>query len=207
MRGRIDFPFRGRIDEVRMYDYALVPSQIQNLAQRTVDPVGTGTIVITKLTSPAGASAAFPFSLGDGETETDFSLRDGESSTFENMPVGAYVAQEGALSGALDGFSLSDITCVEDGATNSVAEVQTQQALINLEADETVICTFTNHKIEVPLPGPQNAANLIPLVDSRIQSVSQWSIRMRRFYRLSRASTMARAPSLWLAQQSCWAPR
>ncbi len=89
-----------------MYDYALVPSQIQNLAQRTVDPVGTGTIVITKLTSPAGASAAFPFSLGDGETETDFSLRDGESSTFENMPVGAYVAQEGALSGALDGFSL-----------------------------------------------------------------------------------------------------
>ncbi len=70
---------------------------------------------------------------------------------------------------------------MEDGATNSVAEVQTQQALINLEADETVICTFTNHKIEVPLPGPQNAANLIPLVDSRIQSVSQWSIRDASF--------------------------
>ena len=32
MRGRIDFPFRGRIDKVWMYDYALMPSQVQALS-------------------------------------------------------------------------------------------------------------------------------------------------------------------------------
>ncbi len=107
---------------------------------------GTGTIII-ELTELAGATAVLLFSLSNGETGTDFTLRDGESLRFEDMPAGAHIAQEGPLTDALEGFDLGDITCVEDGTANSVAEVGNRRALINLEPNETVTCTFTGPRV------------------------------------------------------------
>ena len=100
-------------------------------------------------------------------------LKDGASAIFEQMPVGAYVAQEEALAG----FNLREITCVEDGVANSVAEVGKQQALINLEPGETVMRTFINGQT----PWPDRTLNLIPWVDSAVQSVSRWTLSSGTF--------------------------
>jgi uncharacterized repeat protein (TIGR01451 family) len=89
-----------------------------------------GTIVVEKVTVPAGDETEFPFEFGD----TDFSLADGESETFENLEPGEYSVTENTP----EGWELTSATCSD----------QSEPDAIDLDAGEIVTCTFTNTKQE-----------------------------------------------------------
>jgi hypothetical protein len=94
-------------------------------------PPETGTIVVRKTTNPSSdTTTSFTFSTGGGLSPTSFSLKNGESQTFSNVPVGSgYSISESATNGWDTGASCSD------GSPPSN---------INLGSGETVTCTFAN---------------------------------------------------------------
>jgi hypothetical protein len=96
----------------------------------------TGTIVIEKLTAPAGG-------VGFGFTETmtpgTFSLDHGATQTFSAVTPGTYSVTEGDPTAS--NHTLGAVSC--DDADSS-GDVNTRTATINLAAGETVLCTFRN---------------------------------------------------------------
>ncbi len=101
-----------------------------------------GQIVIRKATAPANApnNAEFGF-YGSFNT---FSLKDGQEETFLDVTPGTYSVSEVDPSGL--GFGLSGISCTDSdpSGTPSTGDLPTHTATINLDAGETVECTFTN---------------------------------------------------------------
>jgi uncharacterized repeat protein (TIGR01451 family) len=91
-----------------------------------------GTIIVEKQTDPDGAPDSFTFS-GDASG----SIKDGEQIVVSNLLPGTYTSQETVPAG----WTLTDITC-NDG--NSSGDLNTATATFQLEAGETVKCTFTN---------------------------------------------------------------
>ena len=96
--------------------------------------VPPGTIIVKKVTIPSGAPGSFTFTgdaagtISDGQSITVFGLKPGQYTSTENDPTSA-------------GFDLSSVSCND---TNSTGNVGTRTATFNLEAGETVTCTFTN---------------------------------------------------------------
>lgn len=90
-----------------------------------------GSIVIEKQTLPDGSAQTFAFT-----GEISASLSDGQTSSKEVVP-GTYTVTESAL----NGWDLSNLSCND---TNSTINVGTRTATFNVEAGETVKCTFTN---------------------------------------------------------------
>jgi len=118
------------------------------------DPGGPGlplgTIIVEKQTSPDGAAGSFTFSGDAAGAISD----DGQIVVADLLP-GAYTASEADPSPE---FELTAITC-SDG--NSSGNVGTRTATFNLEAGETVKCTFSNARrslkvtkeLELPVGG------------------------------------------------------
>jgi hypothetical protein len=90
------------------------------------------TIIVEKQTNPDGAPDNFGFS-GDAAGH----IKDGEQIVVGNLLPGTYTARETASRV----WSLTSIVC-DDG--NSSGDVNTRTATFQLEAGETVKCTFTN---------------------------------------------------------------
>jgi hypothetical protein len=103
----------------------------------TFNNAGLGTIIIQKETDPDAASGSFGFTRSFG---AGFSLSDGGSTTFSNVPVGSKTVTE---TDPTPGFDLYDLQCDD---ANSTENVGTRTATINLETGETVTCTFYNRK-------------------------------------------------------------
>ncbi len=100
-------------------------------------PAG-GTIIIRKSTTPAGRTG---FSFTDDITAPNsFTLDDGQSKTFDDVTPGTYAVTEGAPGSFM---SLTGISCT-DPTSNSSVNLGTRTATINVAANETVDCTFTN---------------------------------------------------------------
>jgi len=100
--------------------------------------LATGSIVINKITIPSGGTG-FGFS-DDIAAPNSFTLDDGQSQTFVNVPAGTYSVTESDPGPA---YSLTDLTCIDpDGG--STANLGTRTATIDLDPGETVECTFTN---------------------------------------------------------------
>ncbi len=100
-----------------------------------------GQVVIRKATAPAGDTTnAFDFYGSFGS----FSLKDGEDQTFLDVTPGVYSVSEVDPSG-LD-YRLSGLTCTDSdpNGTPSTGDLVTHTASINVDAGETVECTFTN---------------------------------------------------------------
>ena len=100
-----------------------------------------GTIQIIKDTVPDVAQD-FNFTTSGGLTPATFDLDDdadgtlSNTQTFSDITPGAYTVTETAVSGYT-----TTLSCVDpDGGTTTVGATAT----IDLDADETVICTFTN---------------------------------------------------------------
>ena len=108
-----------------------------------VTVIAGGTIVIEKVTDPAGGTG-FQFTNDIPGGPTPFNLDDGGSRTFNGVAVGSYTVTETDPTVTPGGYSLTNLACVETGTNNSVGAVGTRTATINLEAGETVTCTFTN---------------------------------------------------------------
>ena len=97
--------------------------------------------MIRKATAPAGDTTnAFDFYGSFGS----FSLKDGEDQTFLDVTPGVYSVSEVDPSG-LD-YRLSGLTCTDSdpNGTPSTGDLVTHSASINVDAGETVECTFTN---------------------------------------------------------------
>jgi hypothetical protein len=117
-----------------------------------------GHIIVEKQTLPDGSAAVFDFT-GD----ITASLSDGQSSIPLAVDPGSYSVTEGALAG----WNLTDISC-DDG--NSSGDVATGEATFNVEAGESVTCTYTNtqdgriivEKLTVPLAAPVLAFDFTP---------------------------------------------
>lgn len=105
---------------------------------------GTGTIVIKKDAIPDGATA---FSYTSSITgNPSFQLTDnGTASNTRTMPgikAGSYTVTESALPA---GWTLSNLSCVDSVSTGGTAStVSGSTATINLDAGETVTCTYVN---------------------------------------------------------------
>jgi hypothetical protein len=89
-----------------------------------------GTIIIQKQTDPEGVTTSFEFTT---DYSSNFFLADGETNNSGNLPPDTYSVSENIPAG----WALFSAIC-DDGSSPSE---------IDLDADETVTCTFTNNKI------------------------------------------------------------
>jgi prealbumin domain-containing protein len=87
-----------------------------------------GTIIVKKVTSPAGGTG-FTYT-GDAAGTID----DGGNITVNNLVPGTYHSTESAKTG----WDLTDLTCTTDGSGSG------STATFTLHAGETITCTFTN---------------------------------------------------------------
>ncbi len=92
-----------------------------------------GTIIVEKQTIPDGATGSFTFT-GDAAG----SISDGGQIVVSNLVPGTYTSTE---SDPTPEFDLTSILCSD---ANSSGNLGTATATFNLEAGETVTCTFTN---------------------------------------------------------------
>ncbi len=109
----------------------------------------TGTIIVRKETTPAGAAQVFGFSTNYGAA---FQLSDGQSSTSEPLVAGTYSVQEDSQTG----WTQTSATC-DDGSSPDA---------IGLTAGETVTCTFVNQQ-QLP-PG---SSEILYISDKRAGTV------------------------------------
>jgi hypothetical protein len=94
------------------------------------------TLIVKKVTEPApNTTDSFGFTGPGGDTGT---LKNGETFTRANLSPGQYVWTENDPTPA---FDLKSVTCND---ANSVGSKANRTATFNLEAGETVTCTFTN---------------------------------------------------------------
>ncbi|HYC58621.1 MAG TPA: CHRD domain-containing protein [Thermoanaerobaculia bacterium] len=110
--------------------------EIRGQIATAVVPVTTATIRITKSTSPSGGTG-FSFTDDVPGSPGTFTIDDGQTHTFTNVPLGTYAITESATVG----YSLTDITC-DDG--DSTGDPFTRTATVNLQAGDVVTCTFRN---------------------------------------------------------------
>ncbi len=99
----------------------------------------TGNIIIKKVTARPGATTLFPFD--PSWRDSNFSLLDGQQNDSGPLVPGSYTVTELAP----NYWELTDLVCVDpDGG--STVDLASATATIDLDAGETVSCTFTNTK-------------------------------------------------------------
>jgi hypothetical protein len=110
-----------------------------------VSGTGTGGVPEIDVQRPASTSIA------DGGTDNvggrdpgAVNLDDGQSQTFNNVAAGSYTVTETDPTVTPGSYTLTNLNCVESGTHNSFGTAGTRTATIELEAGETVTCTFTN---------------------------------------------------------------
>jgi hypothetical protein len=120
---------------------SFVSTQKDFVAPIPVDLQNCGTIVIKKETNPDEDPNAtdFGFAITDGTTPTTFSLKDDGTQTFTDAKQGQYTVTEDDP-GA--GWDLTGLSC-DSAATTDLG---TRTATFDLDAGETVTCTYTNRK-------------------------------------------------------------
>ncbi|OGY63266.1 MAG: hypothetical protein A3J53_03385 [Candidatus Harrisonbacteria bacterium RIFCSPHIGHO2_02_FULL_40_20] len=104
----------------------------------------TGTIIIKKIATPEDGQD-FEFTRNFGENFSLDNDADGILSneiTFSNIEQGSYAVIESAL----DGWNLANLVC-DDPDEGSSEDLGARTATIDLDANETVTCAFTNEKL------------------------------------------------------------
>ncbi|MCJ7510928.1 MAG: hypothetical protein MUP14_08600, partial [Dehalococcoidia bacterium] len=100
-----------------------------------------GTIVIVKATHPAGGTG---FGFSDNIAAPNrFTLSDGGTKTFSNVFTDSYTVIEDDAEVTSGGFALGGLICTDSDGGSSV-DLGARKATIDLDAGETVTCTFTN---------------------------------------------------------------
>jgi hypothetical protein len=97
----------------------------------------SATIVVDKVTDPAGDPTPFDFQIGPlGGEATGFTLTDaGEPAVFAGLAPGDYLLEELVP----DGWALTDVTCSPEQFVDASG-----QATITVGPGDTVTCTYTN---------------------------------------------------------------
>jgi alpha-tubulin suppressor-like RCC1 family protein len=157
----------------------------------------TGTIAIVKATVPTGGSG---FAFTDNmATPNNFSLDDGGTETFSNVFTDTYTVIEDDPEVTPGGFTLAALTCTDPDGGSS-ADVGARKATIDLDAGETVACTFTNSAptptptatpspsaTATPSPTPTPTSTSMPSTptlednfDDGVIDTSKWSVEVAR---------------------------
>ncbi len=110
--------------------------QIRGQIAAPVAPITTGTIHIVKSTSPAGGTG-FTFTDDVPGSPGTFTLDDGQTLTFIDVPIGTYTITENNAAG----YSLTDVDCTDSDSTGNPFA---RTATVNLQGGENVTCTFRN---------------------------------------------------------------
>jgi hypothetical protein len=101
----------------------------------------TATIVIVKATKPAGGTG---FGFSDNiAAPNSFSLDDGDTKTFTSVFTDSYTVIEDDPRVTSGGSALTGLSCTDPDGDSSV-DLAARKATIDLDAGETVTCTFTN---------------------------------------------------------------
>ena len=111
---------------------------------------GMGRIIVVKQTEPDGSPALFDFTLSGGPSNLDqpFQLGDGDSHDSGPVSPGSgYVAAEQVPSG----WQLATAVCDDGSPVDN----------IDVSADETVTCTFTDVADGTPVPEPSALVYLL----------------------------------------------
>ncbi len=124
------------------------PENDRSSAAVTVLPPTRGTIVIEKMTDPAGGRS-FTFTTDIPGGPGLFNLDDGHSRTFDDVLAGVYTVTETDLATTPGVPVLTDVVCVETGTRNSFGSLAARAATINLQGGETVTCAFTNTLLDI----------------------------------------------------------
>jgi hypothetical protein len=104
-----------------------------------------GTLIIDKVTDPAGDPQSFDFSApGVGAADQSFSLADQSAPKVIDVAPGAYDVTEAQTAG----WDFNDVTCDDANSAQSAD----RQVTANVEPGETVTCTFRNTKQAAPTP-------------------------------------------------------
>jgi hypothetical protein len=107
----------------------------------TINNSQFGTVVLRKQTIPPGGSG-FEFTNPFGIGPPSFSIDDGDAlPPIYPVPAGKYTVTE--ADPAPYGFDLIDVDC-EDPDGGSSVDLGARTATIDLDAGETITCTFTN---------------------------------------------------------------
>jgi hypothetical protein len=98
-----------------------------------------GGITIIKHTNPGGLDQAFGYTTTGGLSPATFSLNDAgvDTQNYANVLAGTYTVSEDADP---SGFAFASLTCVGGANTTTLGRVAT----INLNAGESVTCTYIN---------------------------------------------------------------
>jgi hypothetical protein len=134
------------------FDAALDPATITDIEIRaglettcTFNNTGaTGNIIVRKVANPVGTTAVFPFD--PSWSDTNFNLSEGSppfmmSKGSGPLPAGTYTVSELVPSN----WKLTDLVCA-DPDNGSEVDFTTATATVDLDANETVTCTFTDTK-------------------------------------------------------------
>jgi hypothetical protein len=104
-----------------------------------------GSIIINKQTvpSPDPTGTSFGYTTTGGLVPATFSLLDGGSENFQSPDIqaGSYSVTEDDPS---PDFALTAINCTSSGSSTFTPDLATRSVSIELEASETVECTFVN---------------------------------------------------------------
>ncbi|NOR54917.1 MAG: hypothetical protein GQ531_01790 [Sulfurovum sp.] len=99
------------------------------------------TIIIKKSVNGNDDNFTFMHDIPNDSNETEFNLTDNGTQTYMQLTPGEYEVTEEDADLKLADHYLSGIVCDDN---NSIGELETKTANINLSAGETVTCTFTN---------------------------------------------------------------
>ncbi len=121
--------------------------------------VGTGTIIVRKVTLPEGDVTEFDFNAGGGLSPATFSLSDGETETYLDVPVGdGYSIEEDPVAGYSTTYDVSNDSPVDD---ISVADGE----IVTVTVTNSLLGSITVIKVVVP-SGPEDfdfeTVNLTP---------------------------------------------
>lgn len=109
-----------------------------------------GTVTVVKNTTDGS-----PGTFGFGGDLGSFSLASGASTSF-SLPAGTYSVTETQASG----YTLSSLVCSDAGDAAGSSSVAGSSAAINLQAGETVVCTWTNAPAGGVLPAIAGSARI-----------------------------------------------
>jgi hypothetical protein len=113
---------------------ASFPAEVKDfVAPQPVNISNCGTIIVKKVTqpSPDPTDTSFSYTAGGGLSPTSFSLKNGGSQTYLNVPVGS-------------GYSVAETVPANWELVSATCDDGSLVTNIGVSPNETVTCTFTN---------------------------------------------------------------
>ncbi len=148
---------KGLIDELAFFNRALTACEIKAIVDNGSTTGGMGTVIIRKNT--VGGDNTFGYTTGAGLNDFTIPTSGGTGSqTFNNIAAGPTTVTE---SSSPPGWVFTSLACSDpDNGTT----ISGQTANIDLDAGETVTCTYTNTKCPLitlnPASGPLPASGI-----------------------------------------------